>query len=424
MQQISIYRIFALDILHGNITAHYEVDTKYLRITWDETMALEISDKQYSTCKEANGQFCNIYTPFQPLANAPSCITALYSKNFASIATRCSLQIRKAHTVSIPTLITSNVWIITSLQSTIQTGITYLPVCLQNWLHYGNPSISCDYHQSAVLHDHIFYLPPHCEPTSVTLNISLEIANINMINISALDFCTWQHLENQQNETQLQHLASIPLVPVDQLYKHMISDITPITPFTSPEESTGDTVSIWTLVFSHRSLFNGYRIAYTSRIGDILLLFLLLLTCQISAPTVTTRYHAVYCCGWWCRGSTHLQMWWQGQTAHKTLWNYGLCMEWVPTWMESWEATDAVISSSCMQVIVIYFQNPGNTDMYIISVVRLRIRPDIATPAWIDRCTLNINSHFTQLDINSTCSPLKNNTHMACAHAFKGHAPI
>ena len=33
-QQISIYRIFTLDIPHGNFTAHYEIDTKYLRITW------------------------------------------------------------------------------------------------------------------------------------------------------------------------------------------------------------------------------------------------------------------------------------------------------------------------------------------------------------------------------------------------------
>ena len=36
-----------------------------------------------------------------------------------------------------------------------------------------------------------FYLPPHYEPTTVTLNISLEVANFNMINISVLDFCIW-----------------------------------------------------------------------------------------------------------------------------------------------------------------------------------------------------------------------------------------
>ena len=39
-QQISIYRIFTLNIPHGNFTTHYEIDTKYLSITWDKTMAV------------------------------------------------------------------------------------------------------------------------------------------------------------------------------------------------------------------------------------------------------------------------------------------------------------------------------------------------------------------------------------------------
>ena len=46
-QQISIYRIFTLDIPHGNFTACYEVDTKYLAITWDKTMAVEMLYQQY-----------------------------------------------------------------------------------------------------------------------------------------------------------------------------------------------------------------------------------------------------------------------------------------------------------------------------------------------------------------------------------------
>ena len=87
-------------------------------------MAVEISDKQYSTCKEANGKFCSIYTPFQPLVNPPSCITALYSKNTTSIAARCSLQVRKAQTISIPMLIAPNLWLLTSAPSTVTTGIT------------------------------------------------------------------------------------------------------------------------------------------------------------------------------------------------------------------------------------------------------------------------------------------------------------
>ena len=75
-----------------------------------------------------------------------------------------------------------------------------------------------------------------------------------MVNTSSLDFCLWKHLEEHQNESQLQHLASIPSVPVDQLYRHMTNGIQSITPFTSLEESPGDTASIWTL-FSHTGVY-------------------------------------------------------------------------------------------------------------------------------------------------------------------------
>ena len=130
-------------------------------------------------------------------------------------------------------------------------------------------------------------------------------------------------------------------------------------------------------VFTYRSLCNGYRITYTSRFGNILLLFLLVLTCQISALTFTTRYHTIYNCGWWCRGSTHLQMWWQGITAYKTSWESWPAYR-VYTYMdrESMEAADTVISSSCTRIIGNYFQNPGNTEIHVTSVVRLRIASD------------------------------------------------
>ena len=71
------------------------------------------------------------------------------------------------------------------------------------------------------------------------------MANLNMINISTMNFQIWQHLEKHQNESQLQHLASIPLVPVEQLYKYVAKGIQHITPFTSPEDTdTGDRDSI------------------------------------------------------------------------------------------------------------------------------------------------------------------------------------
>ena len=37
-QQLSIYKMFTLDIPHGNFTAHYDISTKYLGITQDETI--------------------------------------------------------------------------------------------------------------------------------------------------------------------------------------------------------------------------------------------------------------------------------------------------------------------------------------------------------------------------------------------------
>ena len=42
-QQLSIYKNFTLDIPHGNFTACYDISTNYLRITQDETIAVEIS---------------------------------------------------------------------------------------------------------------------------------------------------------------------------------------------------------------------------------------------------------------------------------------------------------------------------------------------------------------------------------------------
>ena len=95
MQQLSIYKIFTLDIPHGNFTARYDVTTQYLGVTQDEIMAVKISQHQFSICQEANGQFCNIYVPLQLIANPPSCITALYTKSAATISTRCLLQVRK-----------------------------------------------------------------------------------------------------------------------------------------------------------------------------------------------------------------------------------------------------------------------------------------------------------------------------------------
>ena len=108
-QQLEMYGVFNLVIPHGNFSACYNINSKYLGIIYDKTKAVEISEDQFSTCQKANGQFCSSNTPLQPLANLPRCIAALYTKNKAGIEKRCSLQITDANVVSIPTPIALNV---------------------------------------------------------------------------------------------------------------------------------------------------------------------------------------------------------------------------------------------------------------------------------------------------------------------------
>ena len=98
--QITIHQVFTLDIQHENYSACYNINTRYFGVTKDSTMGLELSTIQFEVCQQANGQFCHISTPFQPLANPPTCIAALYAKSEVSIKSKCSLQLHKASTTS------------------------------------------------------------------------------------------------------------------------------------------------------------------------------------------------------------------------------------------------------------------------------------------------------------------------------------
>ena len=245
----------------------------------------------------ANGQFCSLNTPLLPLINPQMCIAALHAKAKAGIEKRCSLQIRKANSVNIPIPITPNVWILTSAPTVVSTGI--MLICSEEAPKFIKPQTPL----------HVLQLPPACSTTfqhfyllpcyethELNINISLDTANLNVINISSLEFRIWQHLKDHWNGTQLDYLVNIPSVPIEQLYKQMVSSNGPFIPFISTDESIGDTISIWTL-FSHRHLHNNYRIAHTCGIRDILLLIFLVLTCQISAPTFTIWFYAIYYCG-------------------------------------------------------------------------------------------------------------------------------
>ena len=75
-----------------------------------------------------------------------------------------------------------------------------------------------------------------------------------MVNVSALDFCVWQHLKDNRSETLLQHLTTIPLIPVNNFYQHIINGTQHIRPFDTTDESTEDTDLIWTL-FLHTAMY-------------------------------------------------------------------------------------------------------------------------------------------------------------------------
>ena len=97
-----------------------------------------------------------------------------------------------------------------------------------------------------------FYLPPRYETPVLSVNVSLDMANLQLINITALHFHIWQHLGNNQSDIQLQHLVTIPSILVHKVDQHLLNSTMQLTPFnTEPSE---DTVSLWS-VFTHPGIY-------------------------------------------------------------------------------------------------------------------------------------------------------------------------
>ena len=216
-------------------------------------MAVELSTTQFQACQEANGQFCSITTPFQPLANPPSCIAAIYAKSTVDITSKCSLQIHKASATNLPTQIAPDVWILTSPTASAANSMTLIcpektmeTIPIQKPIHILKLPMAC----SATLPN--FYLPSRYETPTLNVDISLNMANLHMINILAQDFHIWKHLGSIRSDMQLQHLTTIPSIPVHKIYQHLLNSTLPIIPFDT--ESTENTESIWTL-FAHPEIY-------------------------------------------------------------------------------------------------------------------------------------------------------------------------
>ena len=97
-----------------------------------------------------------------------------------------------------------------------------------------------------------FYQPPRYETPTLDVNIYLNMATLCMINILAQDFCIWQHLGSNRSDIQLQHLTTIPSIPVHKVYLHLLNSTLPIIPFDT--KSTENTGSIWFL-FAHLGIY-------------------------------------------------------------------------------------------------------------------------------------------------------------------------
>ena len=122
-------------------------------------------------------------------------------------------KLEKSSDVSMHSQLTPNVWILTTAPSAVTTTITLIcPGETTELIKVKKPIHVLQLPTACSATSPNFHLPPHNETTSLEITISLDMANLHLINISSLDFCIWQHLEKHWNESQLQHLASIPSV--------------------------------------------------------------------------------------------------------------------------------------------------------------------------------------------------------------------
>ena len=114
-----------------------------------------------------------------------------------------------------------------------------------------------------------FYLPPRYEPPILNVNVSLNMANLQAINITTPHFHVWQHMGRNHSEIELQHLATIPSIPVHKVYQHLLNSSLQLTPFNmQPSE---DTTTLWDL-FTHPGI-------YISDLGSLITVGIGLFSC-------------------------------------------------------------------------------------------------------------------------------------------------
>ena len=138
------------------------------------------------------------------------CSYILKEQSKAGIEKRCSLQIRNMNSVTIPTPIAPNVWILIPAPTVISQGIVI--ICPEEAPRFIKTPTS---HHSLCLSpacsatSQHFHLPPHYESHELTINLSVNTMNFNMMSISTPELRIWQHLDDHWNGTELHHMVNI-----------------------------------------------------------------------------------------------------------------------------------------------------------------------------------------------------------------------
>ena len=120
-----------------------------------------------------------------PTTHQPTIIiTVIYAKNKARIDLQCSLQIRNTCSTTIPTPITSNLWILTSTTELDSEGVTLIctiqvpkSIKVQKPIH-----VLCLPPAWSATSKH-FHLPSCYDHHQIMINISLLTDNLNTMNI-------------------------------------------------------------------------------------------------------------------------------------------------------------------------------------------------------------------------------------------------
>ena len=225
-QQIQIYQIISLLVPVGNYSMRYTMDTKYLGVTYDRTKEMDIPEEQFKLRKEANGQFCPLTTPLQPLTNPPSCVAALYTKNSREIDCLCELTTKTQLELYLPIPLASNVWAIISSPFKQQLPVTVIcPTRPATSIHISPPIHILRLEPTCSVTSQHFHLPPKYEDTHVTMNLSIYNANLDIINISSALFRITQHIPLVQQQETLERLAALPLVPIKRITMELMGEV-------------------------------------------------------------------------------------------------------------------------------------------------------------------------------------------------------